>query len=285
MIIDLHMHPFCKEAHYGDKDSIINTMAGKNPKKLIAAKRYIKAIMEKFTIEDYINIMDKFKVDKAVIVSLNVKTAYNFIMVTNDDIANFVSKYPSRFIGFGSIDVPSQDALYELDYAITSLGLKGIKLVPPAQKFYFSDKQYDPIWRKMEELDIPLWTHGGFQQSFITSEAKYGHPMLIDDLASRFEDLTIIIGHLGVPWMWDAWAVVCKHENVYIDISAHPYLYKWFPWDAFISYPISHKLLFASDYPLVHYSEIFSEFEKLDLDEGFRNKILGENAQKLLKLS
>ena len=165
MIIDLHMHPFCKEAHYGDKDSIINTMAGKNPKKLIAAKRYIKAIMEKFTIEDYINIMDKFKVDKAVIVSLNVKTAYNFIMVTNNDIANFVSKYPSRFIGFGSIDVPSQDALYELDYAITSLGLKGIKLVPPAQKFYFSDKQYDPIWRKMEELDISLWTHGGFQQS------------------------------------------------------------------------------------------------------------------------
>jgi predicted TIM-barrel fold metal-dependent hydrolase len=281
----MHIHPFCREANYGDKDLIIKAMAGGDPQKLIAVKRYIKAIMEKFTIDDYVKIMVKFKVDKAVIVSLNVKTAYNFIMVTNDNIADFVSEYPSRFIGFGSIDVPGQAALSDLDYAINSLGLKGIKLVPPAQKFNFSDKRYDPIWRKMVELDVPLWTHGGFQQSFVGSEAKYGHPMLIDDLALRFEDLTIIIGHMGVPWMWDAWAVANKHNNVYIDISAHPYLYKWFPWEAFKSYSITHKLLFASDYPLVHYSEIFSEFEKVDIDEGYKNKILGENAQKLLKVS
>ncbi|MFW9950693.1 MAG: amidohydrolase family protein, partial [Candidatus Thorarchaeota archaeon] len=274
-----------REAHYGDKKLIINTMAGANPQKLLAAKRYVKAIMEKFTIDDYIKIMDKFNVNKAIIVSLNVKSSYNFIMVTNDDIANFVSNYPTRFVGFGSIDLPSQNALSELEYAISSLGLKGIKLVPPAQKFDFSNKKYDSIWQKMVDLDVPLWTHGGFQQSFVGSEAKYGHPMLIDDLSSRFEDLTIIIGHMGVPWMWDAWAVVNKHNNVYVDISAHPYLYKWFPWDAFKSYNIMNKILFASDYPLVHYSEIFSEFEKVDINEGNRNKILWENAQKLLKAS
>jgi predicted TIM-barrel fold metal-dependent hydrolase len=280
----MHIHPFCQEAHYGDRKLIINAMAGGNSQKLLAVNRYIKAIMEKYTIEDYIKIMDKFKVDKAIIVSLNVKTAYNFIMVTNDDIANFVSKYPTRFIGFGSIDVPGEDALNELLYAINSLGLKGIKLVPPAQKFEFSDKKYDPLWREMVDLNVPLWTHGGFQQSFVSSEGRFGHPLLIDDLASRFEDLTIIVGHMGVPWMWDAWAVVNKHDNVYIDISAHPYLYKCFPWDAYKSYGLMNKILFASDYPLVHYSEIFSEFQKLEIDEGFRNKILGENAKKLLKL-
>lgn len=229
--------------------------------------------------------MAKFHVDKAVIVSLNVKTAYNFIMVTNENIADFVSEYPSHFIGFGSIDVPDKDALNDLEYAICSLGLKGIKLVPPAQKFDFSDKRYDQLWRKMIDLNVPLWTHGGFQQSFVGSEAKYGHPMLIDDLAGIFEDLTIIIGHMGVHWMWDVWAVINKHNHVYAGISAHPYLYKWFPWEAFKSYSISHRLLFASDYPLVHYSELFSELEKINLDEGFKNKILGENAQKLLKLS
>lgn len=281
----MHMHPFCREAHYGNKKLIINAMAGENSRKLLATKRYVNAIMEKYTIEDYIKIMNKFKIDKAVIVSLNVKTAYGFYMVNNDDIADFVSKYPERFIGFGCIDVPAQNAIDELDYAINSLSLKGIKLVPPAQKFDLSNKKFDPLWAKMIDSNILLWTHGGHQQSFIGSDAKYGHPMLIDDLALRFKDLIIIIGHMGVPWMWEAWSVTARHENVYVDISSHPNLYKWFPFDAFKSYNITNKLLFATDYPLVHYSEIFSEFDKINIDDGFRNKILGENAQKLLKIS
>jgi predicted TIM-barrel fold metal-dependent hydrolase len=280
----MHIHPFCREAHYGDKKLIAEAMAGGSSRKLIAVKRYINAIMDQFTIDDYIKIMDKFKIDKAVIVSLNVNTAYNFFMVNNEDIAKFVSKYPKRFIGFGCIDIPAQGAIDELDYAINSLGLKGIKLVPPAQKFDISDKKYNPIWSKMVDLGIPLWTHGGHQQSFFGSEANFGHPKLIDDLASRFNDLIIVIGHMGVPWMWDAWSVSSRHENVYVDISAHPYLYKWFPWDAFKSYNLTNKLLFATDYPLVHYSEIFTEFEKINIDDGFRKKILGENAKNLLRI-
>ncbi len=284
MVIDVHVHPFCKEAHYGDKKKIADVMSGYNPRKLKGVMRMLNAIMEQFTLEDYIAIMDKFNVTKAVIVAYDVTTAYGFVMGTNEDIADFVKKFPDRFIGFGCIDVPAPQAMDQLEHAITSLNLKGIKLIPPVQKFDYSDKKYDLLWRKMIDLNIPLWTHGGHQTSFYGSIAKYGHPLLIDDLALRHKDLTIIIGHMGVPWMWDAWSVVSRHENVYIDISAYPNLYNWFPWDAFITEDLSHKILFASDYPLIHYSQIFNAFEKVQINDSLRKAILEKNASKLLRL-
>jgi hypothetical protein len=284
MVIDVHLHPWCKEAHYGDKKKIAEAMAGPNSRKLKGAMRMLNAIMEQFTLEGYIALMDKFHIDKAVIVAYDATTAYGFVMATNEDIANFVKAYPDRFIGFGCVDIPAKNAMDQLEYAIKSLDLKGIKLVPPVQKFDYSDKKYDPLWKKMIDLNIPLWTHGGHQTSIYGSVAKYGHPLLLDDLALRHKDLTIIIGHMGVPWMWDTWSVVLRHQNVYVDISAYPNLYNWFPWDAFVSEDLSHKILFASDYPLIHYSHTFNAFKKLKISDSLRKAILEKNAIKLLKI-
>ena len=180
------------------------------------------------------------------------------------------------------MDIPADDALSQLEYAIESLDLKGIKLVPPVQKFDISDKKYDFLWKKMIDLDIPLWTHTGHQVSTPGSIAKYGHPMLIDELAMRHEGLDIIMGHMGTPWFWDAWSVVLRHPNVYVDISAHPDLYNHFPWDAFTQYLIEHKVLFGSDYPLCHWNKILPAIENLPISSNFKKKILSKNALKLL---
>ncbi|TFF89905.1 MAG: amidohydrolase, partial [Promethearchaeota archaeon] len=184
---------------------------------------------------------------------------------------------------FAGIDPPASDALEQLDYAINSLGLKGVKLVPPVQKFDLMDTKYNPIWKKMLDLNIPLWTHGGHQVSTTGSVAKYGHPIKIDDLAMRFPDLTIIVGHMGTPWFWDTYSIVIRHPNVYVDISAHPALYKYFPWDAFVEYNAADKVLFASDHPLTHWNQIIPAVEQLPISESFKNKLFSKNAQKLLE--
>ena len=246
--------------------------------------KMLKNVSENVSIDDYIVLMDKVGIDKAIIVSFNAKTAYDIILVSNDNIADLISLYPKKLIGFAGIDIPAPDALDQLDYAINSLSLKGVKLVPPVQKFDISDKVYDPIWKKMIDLNIPLWTHGGHQVSTSGSIAKFGHPMLIDELAMRHQDLVIIIGHMGTPWFWDTYSVVLRHQNVYVDISAHPELYTYFPWDAYVNYKIEHKILFGSDHPLVHWNQIIPAVQKLPISEGFRNLIFYENAKKLLKL-
>ena len=283
-IIDVHIHPFCKEVKWDNLNKIAKAMWGLDPFKQKYMLKMLKNLVENISITNYISIMDKYNIDKGVIVGFNVKTAYDIVLVSNDDVANLVEMFPKRFIGFAGIDPPAPDALDQIDYAITSLGLKGVKIVPPVQKFDISDKRYDRLWRKLVDLEVPLWSHGGHQVSTGGSIAKYGHPMLIDELAMRNEDLTIIIGHMGTPWFWDSYSVVLRHPNVYIDISAHYELYSHFPWDAYTNYNIEHKVLFASDHPLVHWNSIVPAALDLNISDGFKKKITHENAKRLLKL-
>jgi predicted TIM-barrel fold metal-dependent hydrolase len=284
MIIDMHIHPFCKEATWGDLEKIADVMWGAGTLKRKRMRPFLDQLANKTSIKDYISLMDKNGVDKAIIVSFNITTAYGVCMVNNDDIANLASKYPERLIGFGCVDVPAPDAMEQLDYAINSLEFKGIKLVPPVQKFDISDPKYDNLWKKMVDLDVILWTHGGHQVSTKGSVAKFGHPSLIDEVAMKHEDLKIVIGHMGTPWFWDTYSVVLRHPNVYVDISAHPDLYNYFPWDAYIKYNIDDKVLFASDYPLCQWSRIIPAVEDLPISNGFKKKIMSENAAKLLKI-
>jgi len=281
----MHVHPFCKEADWGDDlNYVADVLLGNNKKGRRAMFKFYEVLQKKISIDDYITQMNHHGIDKAVIVSYNLTTAYGVCIVTNDNIADFVKRYPERFIGFACIDVPAADATGQLEYAITSLGLKGVKLVPPAQKFDISDKKYDPLWKKMKDFDIPLWTHTSHLVSIIGSISKFGHPMLVDDLASRHQDLTIIMGHMGVPWFWDAWSVVLRNPNVYIDISTYSDLYQWFPWDAYSKFNIEHKVLFASDHPLEHWNKIVPAAQNLPISKGFKEAILYKNAMKLLKL-
>ncbi len=280
----MHVHPFCKEVVWDDIDKIADAMYGLDPYKRKYMYKMLKSLTKSVSIDDYIALMDKYNIDKAVIVSFNVKTAYDVILVSNDDIANLVKLHPNRLVGFAGIDPPASDALDQLDYAILSLDLKGVKIVPPVQKFDISDKKYDPLWRKMVDLNVPLWTHGGHQVSTEGSIAKYGHPMLIDEMATRNENLTIIIGHMGTPWFWDTYSVVLRHLNVYTDISAHPELYSYFPWDAYTKYNIEHKVLFASDHPLIHWSKMIPAVKGLTISEGFKKRIMGLNATKILTI-
>ena len=280
----MHVHPFCKEVVWDDIDKIADAMYSLDPYKRKYMYKMLKNLTKSVSIDDYIASMDKYNIDKAVIVSFNVKTAYDVILVSNDDVANLVKLHPNRLIGFAGIDPPASDAMDQLDYAISSLGLKGVKIVPPVQKFDISQKKYNPLWRKMVDLNIPLWTHGGHQVSTGGAIAKYGHPMLIDEMATRNEDLTIIIGHMGTPWFWDTYSVVLRHPNVYTDISAHPDLYSYFPWDAYTKYNLEHKVLFASDHPLIHWSKIIPAAKELSISEGFKKRIMGLNATKILNI-
>jgi len=154
MIIDMHIHPFCKEVSWDDLNKIADAMWAMDPFQRKYMYKMLKYASENVSIDDYISLMDNLGIEQSVIVSFNVKTAYDVILVSNDDIADLVALHPKRLIGFAGIDIPATDALDQLDYAINSLELKGVKIVPPVQKFDISDISFDPIWKKMIDLNI-----------------------------------------------------------------------------------------------------------------------------------
>jgi predicted TIM-barrel fold metal-dependent hydrolase len=237
------------------------------------------------TLEDIIGDMDAAGIDRACIVAMDLSTHYGVKLGTNEDVARMSAAHPDRLIPFASVD-PSMGrlAVDGLIHAVEELGCRGLKLVPPVQHFDFSDPKHHPLWEAALDLDILVWTHTAHQKSHPDSDARLGHPMLVEPVTLKYPELKIVLGHCGFPWVWETWSLVARRPNVYVDISAYPSLYNHFPWDAYSKADVETRVLFATDYPLLSFEETRNALDAVSISEDFRSKILGENAAVLLGL-
>jgi predicted TIM-barrel fold metal-dependent hydrolase len=281
MLIDVHFHPLVKDAEYVPdlSTSVVRFFRAE-------VREEIERKIRRRSLEDVVEDMDAAGVDVGVMVAMDLTSTLGVTIVTNDSVSRMVRQYPERFVGFASVDPRTgEHAVRELERAVSELDLKGLKLLPPVQEFAPDDPAYNPLWEKALELGIPVWTHAGHQVSTPGAKAKFGHPALVDELALRFPELTIIMGHCAWPWVWEAWSVCLRHPRVVLDISAYWELYHYFPWDAFSKFGMEHKLLFATDYPLEDFQACIDAVRRLDISEAFKEKILGENAAELLSIN
>ena len=289
MIVDIHIHPFCEEATVTPSLSeAVRRMFYEPRGQEVSdeeAEKLARGIFLGRTLADIIADMDAAGIDKACIVAMDLSTHYGVELVTNEDVARMASAHPDRLIPFASVD-PSMGrlAVDRLIHAVEKLGCRGVKLVPPVQHFDFSDPKHFPLWEAALELDIVVWTHVAHQMGHPDSDARLGHPMLIEPVTLRYPRLKIVLGHCGFPWVWEAWSLVARRPAVYLDISSYPNLYGHLPWDAYAKYGLEEKVLFATDYPLLGFKETLEALGGVDISDEFRKKILGENAVNLLGL-
>ena len=280
MIIDIHAHLLTKEVL-----ELPGTKELYQPYEAIF-HREVKPI----SLEQMIEGMDRAGVAKTVLCPLNMETmlldGLEGYKIPNEIIAKAVSQYPDRFIGFACVD-PRKGylAAKELEQAVRELGLVGLgELLPSDVELYPNDELMYPLYEKALELDIPVIIHTG--QIFDPgTKLKYSNPIFVDDVARDFPSLKLIISHFGWPWMEEAIAVVQRNTNVYFDISgwAPRYLPK-----LLIDYmdgPLSDKALFGTDFPLISWERAVSELRALPLKESTKEKVLGENAKRLLNLT
>ena len=227
--------------------------------------------------------MDAAEVDKSVVVAVDAETISHF-KVSNEEVAKAVALYPDRLIGFASVDPHKGTlAIDELERAINELGLKGLKIIPHLIELCPNDKLMYPIYQKAQELDIPVLLHTGTQ--FHTgTKLKYCLPLFVDEVAVDFPELKIIIAHFGYPWFAEAMAIVQRNENVYFNIAG--WAPKYIPElvVTHINSVLPNKALFGSDYPLLPRQRILAELSQLNLKQESLNKLLSENAKRLLKL-
>jgi len=113
---------------------------------------------------------------------------------------------------------------------------------------------------------------------------KYARPLHIDDVAAEFPDLTIIMAHPAVPWQEEQLAVVLHKGNVYMDLSGCALKYLRPVMTQYDTTLLQDKVLFGSDYPLLQPERWLRDFETLEMKPDVRQKILLENARKLLNL-
>lgn len=169
----------------------------------------------------------------------------------NDRVAMFVREYPDKLIGFLSVHPDAPDALDEIERATSDLGLRGIKLGPNYQQFDPLSGRALAVYARAERMGLPILFHQG-TSPLADAPLRYAHPLLMDEIATRFPELRIVMAHMAHPWQSDCIAVVRKHPHVYADISAQFYR----PWSLYnglrlaTEWSVLDKLLFGSDFPV-----------------------------------
>jgi uncharacterized protein len=186
--------------------------------------------------------------DKAVVVAFRSRALG--VNVPNEYVAEYCRRYPDTLIGFCSVDPNDSGAASELRKCIKDLHMKGLKLGPIYQHFDPSSECASKVFETAQELGVPVLIHQG--TTFVrNAPLKFANPSLLDEVAIRFEDLKIIIAHLGHPWEDETIAVIRKHPNVYSDLSALSSR----PFRLFeklhlcMEYGVQDKLVFGSDFP------------------------------------
>lgn len=80
--------------------------------------------------------------------------------LVNDGVAAWVATAPDRFAGLGT--APLQDpelAAAELEYAVGTLGLKGVQILTNVEGEEVSSDRFEPFWAKAEELGAIVMLH------------------------------------------------------------------------------------------------------------------------------
>jgi predicted TIM-barrel fold metal-dependent hydrolase len=209
----------------------------------------------------------------------------------NEEIAELAAEHTDVIIPFASVDPGRRKAgVKMLHRLVTELGMRGLKLHPSAQEFAPNDRSAYPLYEAAQELRIPVLVHTGHtgvgagEPGGGGIRLKYSNPMLLDDVAVDFPDLTIIMAHPSFPWQDEALSVARHKPNVHIDLSG--WSPKYFP-DSLVQHAnsiLQDKVLFGSDYPLITPDRWLADFEKLDMKPAVVPKILKGNAARLLGL-
>src|SRR3989442_15721586 len=153
---------------------------------------------------------------------------------------------------------------------------------------------FDRLYDYAESEGLPVLFHTG-DTAFSTGDLARSHPLTLDRLANKREELTMILCHFGNPWFEDVAELIYKHPNVYTDISglitgSKGYAEKYVEWLAKkISEAIyfaggAEKIVFGTDYPVTKHSEALDLVRRLDVEEGDKEKILWSNAERGFRL-
>ena len=227
----------------------------------------------------------------AVIFTVDATTALGHPALSSVEIADAAAEHADVLIPFGSVDPHQPDlAVERVRRLVGEHGVRGFKFHPTLQAFMPNDERFYPIYAAIEEAGVPVVFHTG--QTGIGAglpggrrlKLRYSQPMLIDDVAADFADLTVILAHPSVPWQDEAISMATHKANVFIDLSG--WSPKYFPPQlvrAARSY-LADKVMFGSDYPVIDPERWMRDFAELDISDDVRGKIVKDNAVRVLGL-
>jgi predicted TIM-barrel fold metal-dependent hydrolase len=239
------------------------------------------------TAEELIASMDEAGIDTSVVLN-GGWFSHELCVKTNDYILNSVSRYPTRLVGFCAIQPRAGDAaIVELERCVKA-GARGIgELRSDMQGFDLADKKImKPIVSAALKHDLIFLTHSSEPVGHEYSGKGSITPDILYSFITRFPNLKLVCAHWGggLPFYALMPEVARVLTNVFFDTAATVFLYKPEIFGQVSHIIGSDKILFGTDYPLIHQNRVIAQIQSSQLPEEDRARILGTNAKKMLCL-
>lgn len=278
LIIDAHTHIFPPEVIARREEFLA--------KDAWFSHLYRRPMARMQSAEELMAALDTAGVDRAVVLGF-CWGSVELAKMSNDYLLEAVHRHPRRLIAFVNAPLPwGEAALREIERGIRG-GAKGIgELMPNGQGYSLDDEALvGPLVELSREHDAPLLLHASEPVGHHYAGKGSLTPEAIYRLIGRYPQAKLILAHWGGGLAFYELMPEVKEElaGVYYDTAATTYLYRD---EVFLLLApiVGHKLLFASDYPLVDQAELLGRIRGVGLPEEVLGGILGGNAQRLLGL-
>lgn len=236
-------------------------------------------------LEEIVADLDRLGVELGVITGRDAETTYGS-PANNGSVLEFCKKYPNKFVGFWGIDPHKKmAAVYEIVKAVEEHGMKGIAIDPYLAHIPACEARFYPLYTKCAELGIPVFITMAPPPQVSGALMDYCDPRQVDQVARDFPELTLIMSHGGYPFVNEAIYACMRNANVYMDISEYERAPMVDVYVQAMKTLITDKVLFASAHPFIELADALDAYKHFDFTDEVRNKIMYENARKVLKLS
>jgi len=222
--------------------------------------------------EQMLQVMDQVGIDRALAMPAPA------LRPDNDQLAELIRPFPRRFLGMAWVNpVLGDDALQDLERAVTAHRFHAVKLQPSMHGFSVMQPVVRPVVELADQLGIPVAIH--------TGDAPYGLPWEVGELAARHPTTTFIMCHMGhsvMVYVEAAIRLAMEIENIVLDCSTVGFFRKI--RDA-VEAVGSHRVVWGSDAPVVHPGPELQKVRQAGLLPSEESQVLGGNIVRVLGLA
>jgi aminocarboxymuconate-semialdehyde decarboxylase len=237
--------------------------------------------------------------------------------MVNEGVAAIAAKMPKRIpAAMGSVPLQAggEAAAAELEYAVRTLGLRGVEVLAHVGDLELSDPRFEPFWAKAEALGAVVFIHpSGFTEPRRFSRFYFSnvignpldttmalHHLIFDGVLERYPGLKIMAAHGGgylpayagrIDHAWgarsDAHGALPKPPGFYLSkIYLDTIVFTPHQLEALVRLFGAEKVLLGTDYPydMGEYDPIGHIASVTSFSEADRAAIAGGNAKALFGL-
>jgi predicted TIM-barrel fold metal-dependent hydrolase len=256
-----------------------------------ALNRFARKNGLRYTLDELLGTMRRCKIVRGLLLSPPLQSG---VPLPNDEVIRLCGRSGGMLAPVITVEPAPKEVKAALKLAEENRRVvKAFKVRLGYVKASAEGPVFGMLYDYAESEGLPVLFHTG-DTAFSTGDLARSHPLTLDGLANKREELTIVLCHFGNPWFEDVAELIYKHANVYTDISGlttgGAYAEKYAEWlakkisEAIYFAAGAEKIIFGTDYPITKHSETLALVKRLEVDERDKEKILHLNAERVFGL-